>query len=66
MHSANHWTEVEDLYGRVRGRTERDGNPTRITTLSTHLDPTGLPETSIIFFNYFLNLILMYTFNFLI
>jgi hypothetical protein len=28
--TANHWTEVRDLYGRVRGRikgAEGDGNP---------------------------------------
>jgi hypothetical protein len=34
---ANHWTEVRDLYGRVRERIEGeegDGNPIERTTLS--------------------------------
>jgi hypothetical protein len=45
---ANHWTEVRDPYGRVRGRTEgaeEDCNPVGRTTLSTNPDPSKLPET---------------------
>ena len=46
--TANHWTEVRDPYGRVRGRiegTEGDGNPIGRPTVSTNLDPWELPET---------------------
>jgi hypothetical protein len=40
--TANHWTEVRDPYGGVRGRIERtegDGNPIGRTTVSTNRDP---------------------------
>jgi hypothetical protein len=46
--TTNHWTEVRDPYGRVRGRTkiaERDGNPIGRKTVSNNLDPSELPET---------------------
>ena len=46
--TANHWTEVRDPYGRVRGRiegAEGDGNPIGRPTVSTNLDPWELPET---------------------
>jgi hypothetical protein len=45
---ANHWTEVRDTYGRVRGRTEgAEGscNLIRRITVSTYLDLLELPET---------------------
>ena len=38
----NYWTEPGDPYGRVRGRTEGDGNPIGRTTVSTNLDHTEL------------------------
>jgi hypothetical protein len=44
----NHWTEVGDPYGRVRGRiegAEGDGNPIGRPTVSTNLDPRELSET---------------------
>jgi hypothetical protein len=43
-----HWTEVRDLYGRVRGRTggaKGDCNPTGRTTVSTNLDSSEIAET---------------------
>jgi hypothetical protein len=45
---ANHWIEVGDQYGRVRGRiegAEGDCNPIGRRTLSTNLDPLELPKT---------------------
>ena len=44
--TANHWTEVGDLYGRVRGRTEEtevDRNPIGRPTVSTNLYTWELP-----------------------
>jgi hypothetical protein len=44
----NHWTEVRDPYGRVRGRTEEaegNGNPIGKSTMSTKLNLWELPET---------------------
>jgi hypothetical protein len=44
---AKHWAEVRDLYRRVGGRTEGTegaGNPIRRPTISTNLDPCGLPD----------------------
>ena len=46
--TANHCTEIEEPYGRVRGRlegAERDDNPIGRPTVSTNLDPWELPET---------------------
>jgi hypothetical protein len=46
--TANHWTEVQDCYGRVRRRIkEAEGNfsPTGRTIVSTNLDPTELTES---------------------
>jgi hypothetical protein len=46
--TANHWTEVGDPHGRVRGRIEGiegDGNPIGRTTMSIKSDPWELPET---------------------
>ena len=46
--TANHWTEVRNPDGNVRGRiegAEGDGNPIGRTTVSTNLDPWELPET---------------------
>jgi hypothetical protein len=46
--TANHWTQVGNPYGRVRGRikgTEGDDDPIRRPTMSTNLDPWELPET---------------------
>jgi hypothetical protein len=46
--TANHWTEVRNSYGRVRGRiegTEEDANPIGRTTVSTNLESLELPET---------------------
>jgi hypothetical protein len=46
--TANHWTEIEGPYERVRGRiegAEGNGNPIGKTTVSTNLDPWELPET---------------------
>ena len=46
--TANHWTEVKDLYGRVRGRikgAEGDGNPIGRATVRTNPDPLELSET---------------------
>ena len=46
--TANHWTEVADSYGRVRGRTEGaegDGNPIARPTVSTNQNPWELSET---------------------
>ena len=49
--TANHWTEAEDPYGRVREGIkgdEGDGHPIgRLTTESTILDPGELPETKL-------------------
>ena len=45
---ANHWTEVRDPYGGIRGRTEGgegDDNPIGRPTMSTNLDPWELLET---------------------
>ena len=45
---ANHWIEVRDSYGRIRGRieeTEEDGNSIGRPTVSTNLDPWELPGT---------------------
>jgi hypothetical protein len=45
--TANHWTEVSVLYGRVRRRiegAEGDGNPIGRPTVSTNLDPLGAPR----------------------
>lgn len=42
---ANHWTEVRDPYGRVRGRIDReegDGNPVGRLTVSTN--PERVPR----------------------
>jgi hypothetical protein len=44
----SHWTVLRDPYGSITGRTEgseSDGNPNGITTASTNLDPSELPET---------------------
>ena len=46
--TVKHWTEVRDLYGRVKGMiegAEKDGNPIGRTTVSTNLDPWELPDT---------------------
>jgi len=46
--TGNHWTEVGDPYGRVRGRIERaegDGSPIRRTTVSINRDSSEFPET---------------------
>jgi hypothetical protein len=46
--TANHWTEVRDPYGRVRGRiegTKGGGNSIGRPTVLTNLDPWGLSET---------------------
>jgi hypothetical protein len=45
---ANHWTEVRDPYGRVRGRSEGievDGNPIGRQILSTTPVTWVLPES---------------------
>jgi hypothetical protein len=45
--TANHWTEVRDPNGRVRGRiegAEGDGNPIGRPTVTTNLDPWEVPE----------------------
>ena len=45
--TANHWTEVRDLCGRLRGKTEgaeEDFNPIGRTTVSTNPDPAELPR----------------------
>ena len=45
---ANHWTEVGDPHGRVKGRivgVERDGIAIGITTVTTNPNPSELPET---------------------
>ena len=45
--TANHWTEVRDPYGRVRGRIEEaegDGNPIGRTTVSSYLDTWEAPR----------------------
>ena len=45
--SANHWTQVQDHYRRVGGRTEgAEGNcnPIGRTTVLTNLDTSGLPD----------------------
>jgi len=46
--TADHWTEVGDPCGRVRGRIEEDegdSNPIGKPTVSTNLDAWELPET---------------------
>jgi hypothetical protein len=46
--TANHWTEVGDPYGRVKGRikeTGGNGNPIGRQTVSTILDPWELSDT---------------------
>ena len=46
----NHWTEVWDPYGRIRGRIEGgewDANPIGRPKVSTNLDPRELPETEL-------------------
>jgi hypothetical protein len=46
--TANHFIEVRDQYGRVRGRTERnkgDFNPIGKRTGTTNRDTSDLPET---------------------
>jgi hypothetical protein len=46
--TANHWIEIGNPYGRVRGRIERaegDGEPIRRPAVSTNLDHSELPET---------------------
>jgi|UPI0000F4A459 hypothetical protein len=46
--TANHWIEISNQYGRVRGRTERvegDYNPIRRKTMSINSDPSELPKT---------------------
>jgi hypothetical protein len=46
--TANHWTEVNDLCGRVRRRTkgiERNGKLIGRPIVSTNLDPLEFPET---------------------
>ena len=46
--TANHWTEVGDPYGTVRGRiegAEGDGNPIGRPTVLTNLDLWKLPKT---------------------
>jgi hypothetical protein len=45
---ANHWTDVGDPYGRVRGRVEgaeRNGNPIGRPTVSPNPDTLELTET---------------------
>ena len=47
MLRANQWTEVGDLYGRVRGRvegTEVYSNPIGRSTVLTNPDLSELPE----------------------
>jgi hypothetical protein len=46
--TVNHWIEVGDPYGRVRGRiegAEADGNPIGRPTVSTNLEHWELSET---------------------
>ena len=46
--TVDHWTEVGDPYGRVRGRfegTERDGHLIGRTKLLSNWDPWELPDT---------------------
>jgi hypothetical protein len=44
--TANHWIEVGNPDGRVRGRIEGvDDYDNHIGTLSTNQDPSELPET---------------------
>jgi hypothetical protein len=46
--TANHWTEVGDSYGRVKGSiegAEGDVNPIGRPTVATNPDPSELPET---------------------
>ena len=48
--TANHWTEAEDPYGSIKGRTEEaegDCNPTGRPTVSTSLDAWKLLETEL-------------------
>jgi hypothetical protein len=45
--TAEHWTELEDTYGRVGGKIEGpqgDGNPTGRQPEPTNLDPWDLSE----------------------
>jgi hypothetical protein len=44
--TANHWIEISNQYGRVRGRTERvegDYNPIRRTTMSINSRDLRVP-----------------------
>ena len=48
MLTGNHCTEVRDLYGGIKGRTEEavgDGTTIGGLTVSANLDPRMLPET---------------------
>jgi hypothetical protein len=48
--TANHWTEAEDPYGSIKGRTEEaegDCNPTGRTTVSTDPVISDLPEAKL-------------------
>jgi hypothetical protein len=42
---ANRWAEINDSYGRVRGRTDGACNPIEITTVSTKPDSSEIPDT---------------------
>jgi hypothetical protein len=47
--AANHWIEVRDPYGRIKRKiegAEEDLNPIGITTVSTNMDSSELPETT--------------------
>ena len=48
--TANHWTEIGDSSGRVRGRIEEgegDFNPIGRPAMLTNPDPSELPETKL-------------------
>jgi hypothetical protein len=47
IHAANHWIEIRDQCGGVRGTigAEEDHNPRQRTTVSTNLGLSELPET---------------------
>jgi hypothetical protein len=46
--ACNHWNEVRDFYGLIRGRIEEaegEGDPIGRPTVLTNQDPRGLSET---------------------
>ena len=48
--TANHWTEVRDPNGRVRGRiegAEGDGNPIGRPIISTNTNPWEIPKSKL-------------------